>query len=75
MVILVMAIEGLYRHMLHGAAGEGLKLCPGLGFKELLPVPCRPLGSTFKAYLGEIRIVVSHYAIIPFFFCRSCRIW
>ena len=75
MVILVMAIEGLYRHMLHGAAGEGLKLCPGLGFKELLPVPCRPLGSTFKAYLSEIRIVVSHYAIIPFFFCRSCRIW
>ncbi len=74
MVIFIMVVEWLYGNMFHGTAGKVIKLSPGLRRKEFFPLFGICSRRFPQAHLGKVRILVAHYAIIPFFCCRSCRI-
>ena len=72
-IVFIVVIYRLDRNMLHGLAGQGGKISTGSRLKQ--PLPLRPAAcrSFLQLHIGKIR-KSSHYSIIPFLFCKSCRI-
>ena len=67
-------VQRINRDTFQGGAFQAIPVFTGLLFQTFLPVLVGAGRMFRKTNLGEIRIQICHYSIIPFLFCKSFRI-